>query len=247
MVAMPTNDDPVRIVRGDCMGVMRALPDGCVQAVITDPPYGMDYQSAWRTDKADWFPKIANDDQPYIWWLRDAARVLAEDGCLICFCRWDSAEAFRLAIGWAGLTVAAQLVWDRVIHGMGDLKRTPAPRHDVMWFATKPGYTLPGKRPNSVYQVQRIGGEDLTHPNEKPLALIRQLVLDYTRPGDIVADWFVGSGSTPMACVTTGRLFIGTEISVEYAEAARKRIDDALGVGGLFCPTAPVVVDLFGG
>ena len=56
---------------GDCLELMKELPDGCVDAVITDPPYGIDYQSARRID-SERKPKISNDKHPFIWWLYDA-------------------------------------------------------------------------------------------------------------------------------------------------------------------------------
>lgn len=173
------------LYHGDAMQVLAEFPDDYFDAVITDPPYGMAYQSGW-TEKAERFDQIANDDQPYIWWLRDAARVIKLGGCLVCFCRWDSAEAFRLAIGWAGLRVVSQLVWDRVVHGMGDLTGSPGPQHDTIWFAVKGAYKLPGKRPTSVYRFQRPHGEALEHPNQKPLTLMGQLIADYVPRGG----WF---------------------------------------------------------
>jgi DNA modification methylase len=53
---------------GDCLEIMKSIPDKSVDAVITDPPYGIDYQSAWRTDKLQWKPKIQNDATPFLGW-----------------------------------------------------------------------------------------------------------------------------------------------------------------------------------
>ena len=213
----------VTLYEGDCLDVLRTLPDGAFDAIITDPPYGIAFQSAWRTE-TERFDEIANDDHPYIWWLQDAARVLRPGGCLVCFCRWDTAEAFRLAIGWTGLTVGSQLVWDRVVHGLGDLTGRPAPRHDTIWFAVKGRYKLPGKRPTSVYREQRLSGNDLMHPNEKPIPLMRRIVDDYTPPGGSVLDCFAGSGATLVASALEGRTSTGIEISPDYADIIRKRV-----------------------
>mgnify|MGYP000390796407 CR=1 FL=1 len=213
---------------GDCLDVLRSMPDASVDAVVTDPPYGMAFQSAWRTDKAERFDQIANDDAPFVWFLADAARIIKPGGCLICFCRWDSAEAFRLAIGWAGLSVKSQLVWDRVAHGMGDLKASAGPQHDTVWFATKGRYAFHGTRPKSILRHQRPHGDALRHPNEKPLSLMVSLVQDYVPPGGTVVDPFTGSGSTAEACVQTGRNFIGIELDPGYCEIARRRIADAV-------------------
>jgi DNA modification methylase len=212
-----------QVVTADCLAHMRGMPDGSVDAVITDPPYGMSYQSSWRTDRAERFDKIANDEAPFVWFLLDAFRVLKDGGCLVCFCRWDTAEAFRSAIGWSGLAVKSQIIWDRMVHGMGDLRGTPGPRHDTIWFATKGKYTLPGKRPVSVLTHQRLGGDELEHPNEKPVPLMVELIESYVPVGGTVLDPFAGSGTTGCACVQTGRSFVGCELNAEYADIARRR------------------------
>lgn len=221
------------IHHGDCLDVLRTLEAGSVDAIVTDPPYGMAYQSAWRTD-TERFDTIANDEAPFVWWLADAFRVLKIGGCLLCFCRWDSAEAFRLAIGWAGFDIGSQVIWDRVSHGMGDLTGSPAPMHDTIWFARKGAYKLPGKRPVSVVRSLRLSGDALVHPNEKPVELMRQLVESYTRTDDVVLDVFMGSGTTGVACMETGRNFIGIEIDAKYCDIARKRIKSAQDQGRLF-------------
>ena len=226
----------VRLYHGDAMRVLNALPPESVQAVITDPPYGIAYQSAWRTDKAKRHAKIAGDDLPCVWWLPAAARCLSVGGCLVCFCRWDVAEAFRSAIGWAGLDVVAQLVWDRMVHGMGDLTGEPAPQHDLMWFAVKGRYALPGRRPTSVYREQRLSGDELTHPCEKPVGLMADIASDFAPPDGTVLDPFMGSGTTGIGCMQTGRKFIGCELDPTHYATALRRLRHADGAGSLFDP-----------
>ena len=62
------------IIHRDCLQALKALPSNSVDAIITDPPYGISYHGTRRKDKARWFKRIANDTSPYIWWLHDAAR-----------------------------------------------------------------------------------------------------------------------------------------------------------------------------
>ena len=209
---------------GDCLEVMRGIPSESVDAVITDPPYGIDYQSAWRTDKKNWKPKIANDRKPFIWWLYDAFRITKDGGCLLCFCRWDVQEVFRLAIECAGFQVKSQIIWDREVHGMGDLKGEFAPQHDVIWFAVKGRFNFSGKRPSTVVHSQRISGDKLVHPNEKPLDLMKQLICGVTAPDAKVLDCFVGSGSTGVSCALVGRKFVGIERDEAYYNIARNRL-----------------------
>jgi len=204
---------------GDCLEIMGGLRAG---SIIADPPYGIDYQSARRTDKSRWKPKIRNDKSPFVDWLPLAYKITDDGGCLLCFCRWDVEEVFRRAIEGAGYVVRSQVIWDRVIHGMGDLSSSFAPQHDVIWFATKGRYAFPGKRPKSVIRVPRISPRDLVHPNEKPVALMMSLVSSVAR--GVVLDPMMGSGATGVACARLGVPFIGIEIDSGYFEIARKNI-----------------------
>ena len=209
------------LLHGDCLRLMLDLVPESVDACITDPPYGIDYQSSRTTDKR---AKIANDTKPYIWWLPHAYRAMKADSCLVCFTRWDVQEIFRAAIECAGFTVKSQVIWDRCIHGMGDLEGSFAPQHDVVWFAAKGNFKLPGKRPKSVLRCQRLQGEELTHPNEKPLGILAELILAVTKPGGVVLDPFMGSGVSGAACAKLGREYIGVELDDVHFDTARRRI-----------------------
>lgn len=137
-------------------------------------------------------------------------------------------QTFIDALKIAGFSVKSVLVWDRVHHGMGDLKGSFAPRYDTCIFAAKGRYILPNGRPDDVIQCQRLNGAELVHPNEKPAALMQQLVEATTKPGALVLDPFAGSGSTLAAAALTGRQFIGVEIDPEYCRIAQRKVQDAL-------------------
>lgn len=128
----------------------------------------------------------------------------------------------------AGFTIKSVLVWDREVHGMGDLKGNFAPRYDTCIFATKGRYLLPGKRPVDVIRSQRLHGADMVHPNEKPVDLLRQLVESTTLPGALILDPFAGSGSTLAAAALTGRQYIGVELDAEYHAIAQRRALEAM-------------------
>lgn len=210
---------------GDCLDVLRSIETGSAAAFITDPPYGIDYQSARRTDKSAWKDKIANDGKPFIWWLHDAGRIVRDGGSLTCFCRWDVQETFRVAIDAAGFDVRSQVIWDRLSHGMGDLNASFAPQHDVIWFATKGrGFAFTGKRPKSVIQSMRLSGDALSHPNEKPVDLMAQLISAVCQPGDLVIDCFIGSGTTIVAAKQLGCRAIGIEVNEAYLAIAAQRL-----------------------
>jgi DNA modification methylase len=209
------------IIQGDALVLVKGVGDESKDAVITDPPYGADYQSGHRP-RDERFEKIANDGQPFVWWLYDAYRVLKEGGHLVCFCDWKTQEAFRQAIVWAGFTVKSHIVWDKGNHGSGDLNGSFAPQHELAWHATKGKGTLYGPRPVSVIPAMRISGPNLVHPNQKPIPLLRYLVRATTPHNGKVLDLFAGSGSTGEACRIESRDFLGFELDPKYAALARK-------------------------
>ncbi|MBI5549322.1 MAG: hypothetical protein HY901_36010 [Deltaproteobacteria bacterium] len=205
------------VAQGDCLKLLKTIPDSAVSAVVTDPPYGISYRS--KT-----FGRIANDGSPFVWWLYDAARILRDGGALVCFCRWDVQETWRLAIGWAGLRVRSQVVWDKTTHAAGDCQAQFGPKHEVMWFATKGRFRFPAKRPVSVLRVAKVPHRRTVHPTEKPIELLEQLLGAVVPAGGLVVDPFVGSGSTGVAALRRGLRFIGMELETRYVEAARGRM-----------------------
>lgn len=210
---------------GDCMSEMKNIKEASIDLILTDPPYGMSYQSSKKTDKKRWMPKIANDESPFIWWLFDAFRVLKDGGALITFCRFDNWSTFESAAKTAGFEVKAQLVWDKMNHGSGDLKGVPGHRHEIALFATKGRFLFHGKRPQSLIAVPRVAPAKLLHPNEKPVELMEFLVSHYCPDGGLVLDPFTGTGPVGRACKNSGRNFIGIELDEGYLDTARSRVE----------------------
>ena len=218
----------------DCLDWLRTLPPAAADACVTDPPYGISYHSRVHG-------KVLNDapGAPFVWWMHDAAKALRPGAPLVCFCRWDVAEAFRLALVWAGLTIRSCIVWDRQIPGSGDTRRTFAPSHDFLWLATKGDWVLPGldtrldealrppvgeRRPRDVMNHPKLRYSQCSHPTEKPVPLLRRLVRSITAPGAQVLDPFAGSGSTGEACLLEGRTFKGCELDESHWRTARARL-----------------------
>jgi len=213
---------------GDCLAILPTLEDCSVDAIVTDPPYGISYQSARRTDATKRKDKIVNDDHPFVWFLWDSARVLKDDSFLVCFCEWRHQDAFRNAIRWAGLSIKGQGVWDRCWHGMGDLKGQLAPQHDLFWLAGKGKPEFYGRRLKSVLSHQRVSAECLVHPTEKPVSLMREICYSVTPPGGTILDPFTGSGSTGKAAIIEDFKFIGIEREADYIEIAKARLEAAV-------------------
>lgn len=156
--------DPIQIINIDAMDWLNAhAQDGPqYRAVITDPPYGLNYQSN-RRPKEEQYERIENDGRPFIWWLWHAYQVTQEGGSLLCFCPWQHSEVWRIAIETAGYEIRSQVIWDRDWHGLGELETQFAPQHDLTWFATKgKGFSFPNGRPPSVIRCRRLAPTDDT-------------------------------------------------------------------------------------
>ena len=214
-----------KVENRDCMDFLNEMGGG-IDAIITDPPYGISYQSARRIDKSRWKPKIENDETPYVEWIKPAFDKLKNGGRLICFYRWDVQDYFLDEITDAGFTVKSQVVWDKVMHGMGDLKGEFAPQHELMIYATKGRYEFKGSRPKTVYRHKRLDAESLIHPNEKPINLMAALIRDITIAGDVVYDPFGGSMATLCAAHKEKRIGISTELSKKYFDIGCKRFQN---------------------
>lgn len=216
-----------KLLQGDCVELLRSLPDNSVDLVLTDPPYGIDYQSAWRTDRSAWKPKILNDKKPFLAFIPELRRVLKPTGCAMIFTRWDVQQAFIDELDRNGLRVRSVLIWDKLAHSMGDLKRAYGSRYESVLFHSGDAFSFPGKRPQDIIACPRVSPNKLVHPNEKPVELLETLISQVTTGGDTVLDCCMGSGSTGVAAVSIGRRFIGMELSDQYFQLARGRVLEA--------------------
>lgn len=212
-----------QIIHGDCIDVLRSLPDESVDAIVTDPPYGIAYRAS-ASKNPDWKRTVLNDEAPFIWWIAEAFRVLRDRGAMVCFSRYDVEHYFRDAMRHAGFRPRAQMVWDREYHGTGDLKGDVAPQHDTAVFATKGRFAFCGPRLRSVMRVPRVSWQSRHHPTEKPVALLQPIIESIAPPGGIVLDPFVGSGSTAVAARLAGRRYIGIELDESHVATARSRV-----------------------
>lgn len=109
----------VNLMRGDCLELMKNIPDGSVDLVLTDPPYGIDFQSNFRKNK---FNKIENDSTVNAEFLDECKRVLKDTGAIYCFTRWDVYPSWIEQIS-KRFKVKNCIVWFKRGGGLGDLKK----------------------------------------------------------------------------------------------------------------------------
>ena len=209
-----------RIYNTDCARLMSKINSQSVDLILTDPPYGICYKSKSRRLSRQ---TVAGDEAPYIWWLKEADRILKDDGSLLCFTRWDVLGAWHTAIEYAGLRVRSCIVWDKGVHGMGNTKAAFAPQHELCLFATKHDFEFKSGRPTDVIRVGKLASSDMIHPTQKPVELFEQLINVTTLPGALVVDPFAGSGTTAIASINTGRHFICSEIDHTHFTASCRR------------------------
>ena len=119
-----------KIHLGDCLDFMRELPDKCVDLVLTDPPFGMKFQSGHRTEKH----KVIENDDNLNWlpeWAFHTSRTLKDDGMAFIFCSWHFVDVFKSEIE-KHLSLKNILIWHKNNTGMGDLEADFAP---ILYFA----------------------------------------------------------------------------------------------------------------
>lgn len=204
---------------------MKRIPGNSIKMILTDPPYGIDYQSARKKDKNTRFPKIKNDKSPFIEFIKEMPRILKNDGCAMIFTRWDVQQQFIDELIKHGLKPKNVLIWDKMNHGMGDLKRSFGSRYESIIFVANNDFRFQNKRPVDIVKFNKVPPQKLIHPNEKPIELLQYLIEQCSAQGDAVLDCFMGSGTAGIACKNLNRQFIGIELDEQYFNIAKERIE----------------------
>jgi site-specific DNA-methyltransferase (adenine-specific) len=213
----------MKLIQGDSLDIIKKCSSGKVDCIITDPPYGMDFQSNYRGVK---YNKIANDTS--LAWLADfmgeSFRVLKHNTHMYCFCSFHKVDLFKQAME-RHFKIKNILIWEKNNTSMGDLKGDYAPKYEMILYGHKGRRALNGGRDANIMQFKRTGNK--LHPTEKPVDLIEYLVGKSTQKGELVFDPFMGSGTTGVACKNLGRDFVGIELDSTYYGTARQRIEEA--------------------
>lgn len=223
-----------KIYNADCLEKMKDIPDGSVDTLVVDPLYGIDYQSARRTDKNERFDKILNDKKPFTDFIPLLPRILKSTSAVYIFTRWDVQQAFIDEMQDNGMKVKNVLIWDKVAHSMGDLETSYGSRYESILFSSMKDFRFQGNRPTDIIRINRVSADRLVHPNEKPVDIIRRLILDSTPENGVVLDCCCGSGTTAIAAIREKRNWICIEKSEEYFNIAKKRIENELNQPTLF-------------
>ena len=177
-----------------------------------------------------YFNKIKADDSLPIEWLSGAYRVLKDNTCIYIFCNWKKWSELEKAVQENKFTVKNMLVMNKSNHGMGDIKGSYAPKHELVLFAHKGKAKIwngQEVRKNDVWDVPvKFSGSKHLHPNEKPLSWIEPMILTASKENQVVLDPFMGSGTTGVVSIKNNRHFIGIELDENYYKVAQERLNN---------------------
>lgn len=245
-----------QILLGDCIEIMRGIPDASVDAVFADPPYNLQLgsktlyrpedQTAARAVRDSWdsFESPQQYDEFTRAWLHECKRVLKPNGALWTIGSYHNIFRVGAMLQDMGFWILNDIVWVKT-NPMPNFRGTRFTNaHETLIWATptKTGkYTFNyetmkklngGKQMRSDWDINICLGEERLkdengkslHNTQKPLDLLHRVILSSTKPGDIILDPFMGSGTTAAAALELGRKFIGIEREESYVHAARNRI-----------------------
>jgi len=212
MIELPTDDNPVVIIHGDCLDILPQIPAGVVDAVVTDPPYGIAFDTNYKRFTSGFgvertkHKPVENDDKPF-----DPKPFLG----------------FRRVVMWGAncfsnrLPLGSWLIWDkRFPNGTAFLADAEA-----AWMNSGHGIYI-----QAITSQGFIRPEKIQHPTQKPVALMRWCIHKAgILEDDIILDPFAGSGTTGVAAILEGRKAILIEKDAGYVEVIKKRIAETLG------------------
>lgn len=215
-----------RLACGDCTQaeVVTALLDAAKpRLMVTDPPYGVRYDPAWRhrvgVNRSTRVGKVSNDDRAD--WEAAWKQFPGNIGYV-----WHGAlHATTVAEGLKrqGFDIRAQIVWakERLVIGRGDYHW----QHEPCWYAVRSKGHWTGDRKQTTLWTIPNGGQDTetAHGTQKPVECMRRPMLNNSEPGDTIYDPFLGSGTTLIAAEATGRICLAAEIDPVYVDVSVRR------------------------
>ena len=207
------------IITGDCLEIMADMPDGCVDAVVTDPPYGIGFKYESHRDTPEGYGE-------WIWSICERAEMQLCPGSPMFV--WQAMRNIRRLAEWFPRDwrifaaaknfvqmrpCAMQYSWDPVLVWWTDGEQWSAGTASRDFHVG-----------NTANTMNRKDGDSCGHPCARPLDQMEHILRQWVRPGGVILDPFCGSGTTCVAAKKLGRRWIGIEIDPGYAETARRRV-----------------------
>ena len=223
-------DESVKLLQGDCLEVMKSIPTGSVDLILTDPPYKTTSRgSSGGTGgmlKSDDFKKgtvFKHNAITFDEWLPECYRVLKNDSHAYFMTNNKNLLPMLKAIESAGFKVFKTIIWAKntAITNMYYMDS-----HEYIIFCRK-GKARKINNCGTKSVLSFDNPRNKTHPTEKPVELMEVLITNSTNDGEVVLDPFIGSGSTGVAAKLNNRQFIGIELDPDYFAIAKNRIENA--------------------
>ena len=212
-----------KIYHADCLEFMPNIPDKSIDLLLTDVPYGMNFQSHRRKDI---YNHIENDDN-LNWlpeWCKQVKRIIKDNAHLYIFCSWHNVDIFKEEIE-KYIKIKNILIWVKNNTGMGDLINDYAPKYEMILFCNPNNKPLNDGRDSNILYFNRTN--NVNHPTEKPIDMMSYLIKKSTKEGDLVLDTFAGSCPVAIACHNLKRNFICIEKDKTYYKQSCERLANA--------------------
>ncbi|PHQ98014.1 MAG: DNA methylase [Marinosulfonomonas sp.] len=217
-----------RLLCGDATvatDVERVLGNVKPLLMITDPPYGVEYDPGWRNQtgaaKTKRTGKVLNDDRAD--W-REAWALFPGDVAYVWHGALHAGEVAE-SLEVSGFNIRSQIIWakDRLILSRGDYHW----QHEPCWYAVKKtgkGHWAGDRKQTTLWQIANKDQDaDTVHGTQKPVECMRRPILNNSSPGQAIYEPFMGSGTTLIAAETTGRVCHGIELNPAYVDVAVER------------------------
>lgn len=217
------------LIHGNCIEVLRQMPDKSIDCIITDMPYGVGVQFGEYADTEDNLRHLIVHALPE---MRRVARRVA------------------ITPGISNLMLYPQPTWLLIYHKHGTFCSWGYNRwNPILVYGSDPDQRLRFRRPDTIAMTATRTDEEIDHPSPKPLWLMRKLI-NRVAPSaaDTILDPFMGSGTTGVAAIQLGHKFIGVELNGDYMAIAKRRIAQAtpdfqltldLNARDITCSTSP--------
>lgn len=211
------------VYNGDCLEYLSKIPDNSIDCIITDPPY---FLGMTHNGQKGNFKDLSICKPFYRDLFLHFDRIKKPETCIYFFTDWRG-YAFYYPIFDQYLGASNMIVWDKQ-SGPGNHYSFI---HELILFHCGKGVSIGAtniiKNVKSFPSGAKLTDGEKVHPTQKPVSLIRKLIEDSTKPGDLILDTFGGSGTTAVAAIESGREFILMEQDETYFFGAQKRIKQA--------------------
>lgn len=235
--------DEIKLMQGDCLDLIKQIPDRSVDLVLTDPPYEIvagGAGGAFGADKRNYHKQYSAVDAVShqksgikcsgfnLTILDELCRIMKRINIYV----WCSKLQVRKLLDYfEDLGCATDILTWHKTNPTPTCNNTYLSDTEYLIFAREKGVKLHGsyatKKKYYVTPTNKADKAKFGHPTIKPLDIIQNLIINSSLEGEVVCDPFMGSGTTGVACVNTGRRFIGMELDRSYFEVAEKRINEA--------------------